>query len=204
MIGKLTGHVDTILKDSIILDISGVGYHVYGSAKTLQFASDSREKLSLLIETHVREDHIHLYGFWHESERDWFNILTTVKGVGAKLALTILGSIQPDYLTTVIASGDKAAFKSVSGVGPKLAERLITELKSHVSTLAAPNVTKATSSSSPTQTLTAHHADDAITALVQLGYNRSDAYHAIMKLTRVHEGATAEALIRHGLKELAS
>src|SRR5688572_4636847 len=131
MIGKLTGRVDDVAEDHAILDVGGVGYLIFASAKTLgQLVSG--QAASLRIETHVREDHFHLYGFTSEAERAWFKTLNTVQGVGVKMALAILSVFTPDQLLTAIGAQDKKAFTTVSGVGPKLAERIVTELKSTV------------------------------------------------------------------------
>ena len=128
MIYQLKGRVETLTKDQAILDVGGVGYGAFVSTQTL---SDLRvgEAAKLLIITHVREDHIHLYGFLSEGERDWFEILTGVQGVGPKVALAILGAMGPADLASALMLEDRRPFQAVSGVGPKMAARLVTELR---------------------------------------------------------------------------
>ena len=129
MIGKLTGTIDTLMKDSVILDVNGVGYVVSVSPRTSSSLQGVGHRVSLLIHTHVREDQIQLFGFADYIEQDWFNLLVTVQGVGNKVALAILGACPPEKLALIIASQDKAAISQADGVGPKLALRLLTELK---------------------------------------------------------------------------
>src|SRR5579863_9193080 len=135
MIGKLRGLIDSIGDDSIILDVGGVGYHVFCSSRTLAALPLVGEAAQLVIEMHVREDHIHLYGFPDSIERDWFRLLLTVQGVGNKIALAILGAYAPEQLAHSILAKDTAAFRAISGIGPKLAERIVTELKDKVTKL---------------------------------------------------------------------
>ncbi len=132
MIAMLAGVIDEIGPDRLVLDVNGVGYLVFCSSRTLARAPRRGEALRLLVETHVREDHIHLYGFAEESERHWFRLLNTVQGVGARLALAILGTLAPDALVTAILAQDKAALTRAEGVGPKLGQRIVTELKDKV------------------------------------------------------------------------
>src|SRR4026207_1256386 len=129
MIGKLRGIVDTYGEDYIILDVAGVGYQVYCSARTLQALPSPGELATLSIETHVREDQIRLFGFTSDAEREWFRLLQTVQGVGAKVALSGLGTVKPGELASAIAIGDKATIRRAPGVGTKVAERLVIELK---------------------------------------------------------------------------
>src|ERR1700748_3222507 len=129
MIGKLTGIIDNIAGSPLVLDVNGVGYVVTCSARTLRKIGPNKSPASLLIETHVREDAINLYAFAENEEQDWFKLLTTVQGVGAKVALSILSAVSPDELAQVIAAQDKTALTQADGVGPKLALRLVTELK---------------------------------------------------------------------------
>src|SRR5580704_4812127 len=124
MIGKLRGRIDEIHEDSVILDVGGVGYQIFCSSRTLAALPPVGETAQLIIETHVREDHIHLYGFPDTIERDWFNLLCTVQRVGNKMALSILGAYSPEQLAHAILAKDTAAFSRISGVGPKLAERI--------------------------------------------------------------------------------
>ena len=129
MIGKLTGLVDSSGDGWAIIDVSGVGYLVHCSGRSLANLPGAGETVSLLIETHVREDHIHLYGFLQEAERDWFLLLSTVQGVGARMALTILSALPPLELIQAIAAQDESMLTRANGVGPKLAGRIATELK---------------------------------------------------------------------------
>ena len=137
MIGKLRGVVDGLDEEGLILDVNGVGYVVAASAQTLRALPPIGEPAELLIETHVREDAIRLYGFLTASERDWFRLLQSVQGVGAKVALGILGALKPDALSLAIARQDKAMMARAPGVGPKLAARLVLELKDKAPTVAA-------------------------------------------------------------------
>ena len=135
MIGKLRGHLDSITSEGVILDVGGVGYLVHVSGRTLGALPPVGESASLLIETHVREDHIHLYGFAEAGERDWFRLLETVQGVGVRHALAILSVLTPGDLTQAVAAQDKRALARASGVGPKLAGRIVAELKDKVEEL---------------------------------------------------------------------
>jgi len=212
VIGKLRGKIDSIEQDYLILDVGGVGYIIYASAQTLRQMPPEGEVISMSIETHVREDHIHLYGFANPAEQKWFKILTTVKGVGTRMALSVLSVLAPEQLNTAIAAQDKAAFKSVNGVGPKLADRLLTELKDQVGTIASGEVALAALSSSTTIDSTGGVVEnsndkavsDAVSALTNLGYSRSDAYQTVTRLMADQEGeAKVEDIIRKSLRELA-
>ncbi|MCB2081565.1 MAG: Holliday junction branch migration protein RuvA [Hyphomicrobiales bacterium] len=200
MIGRLRGTVEAIENGVILLDVNGVGYEVYASGRTLAALAPGAT-VTLVIETHVREDHIHLYGFLNGEDRRWFRLLTTVKGVGARMAQAILGGLSPEELHTAIAARDKTPFTRISGVGPKLAERLITELKDKAGTIlpdestVIPLAGKASTSSG---------VNDAIQALTQLGYGRSEAYSAIHKAAASLQDASVSELVTLGLKELAS
>ncbi|HUK59825.1 MAG TPA: Holliday junction branch migration protein RuvA [Stellaceae bacterium] len=196
MIAMLAGVVDEIGPDRLVLDVNGVGYLVFCSGRTLARAPRRGEPLRLLVETHVREDHIHLYGFAEESERHWFRLLNTVQGVGARLALAVLGTLSPDALTTAILAQDKAAVTRAEGVGPKLAQRIVSELKDKVGTIA---LAAAHALPEGAEAATA----DAVSALVNLGYQRSEAYGAISSAARrLGPKAALDALIRAGLREL--
>src|SRR6476469_1144162 len=129
MIGKLKGIIDTYGEDYVIVDVGGVGYLVHCSARTLQALPAQGEAVTLAIETHVREDQIRLFGFTSDLEREWFRLLQTVQGVGAKVALSILSTLKPGELASAIAIADKAAIRRAPGVGPKVAERIVIELK---------------------------------------------------------------------------
>ncbi len=201
MIGKLKGRIDTREDDHLILDVGGVGYAVFCTTRTLA-ASESGTALELIIDTHVREDHIHLYGFTSKTERDWFRLLTTVQGVGVRMGMAILGLYAPDQLTTIIAAQDKKQLTAVSGVGPKLAERIVTELKSKVGSLPT-GISMNSDKASPALTKGGLF-DDATSALVNLGYGRAESYSAVARAAQTKENASLDELIRLGLKELAA
>ena len=137
MIGKLRGTIDSVREGHAILDVNGVGYMVFAASSTLGQLEQISGEVSLVIETHVREDHIHLYGFLTEADRSWFTLLTTVQGVGAKMALSIQTCFEADELTTIIAAQDKTAITRAKGVGAKVGERIITELKNKVANMPA-------------------------------------------------------------------
>lgn len=211
MFAKLTGKIDTLFQDSMILDVNGVGYHVFASGKTLGMIGNSGDPVSLLIETHVREDHIHLYGFSSVAERDWFRLLTSVQGVGAKSGLAILSVCAPDRLVVAIASNDSHALRQAEGVGPKLAMRIVTELKDKVSALnlgpiqADPIKKKATKGEAAIPVSNFSLDQDAVSALVNLGYARSEAFSAVMQARQKSNDdtpPTIDGLIKSALKEL--
>ena len=204
MIGKLRGLIDSYHDDHIILDVGGVGYVVQCSSRTLQNLPRAGEAASLAIETQVREDAIRLFGFISDSERDWFRLLQSVQGVGAKVALAILGVLAPNDLASAIALQDKAMVARAPGVGPKLAARIVAELKDKAPAFGGidPNIAKLADGDSvrgapkPVQ--------DAISALVNLGYGRPQAAAAIAASVKaLGEAAETGALIRRGLRELA-
>lgn len=200
MIGKLTGTIDSIAGSQVILDVGGVGYVITCSARTLRHLGPSKSAASLLIETQIREDAFNLYGFAGSEEQSWFRLLTTVQGVGAKVALSILSTLAPSELAHVIAAQDKAALTQADGVGPKLALRLVTELKDKVPAfLAAPIPLhgKADASTPPAP------AGDAISALINLGYRRTEAFAAVASAARQNPQAKLDDLIRLGLSELS-
>jgi Holliday junction DNA helicase RuvA len=204
MIGKLTGTVDEVTGDSAIIDVGGVGYTVFGSSRTLARLAQAGSAVSLYIETHVREDHIHLYGFLERVERDWFRLLLTVQGVGARVALSILGVLSPGELATAIAAQDKAAVGRANGVGPKLAGRIVLELKEKAGGMAfGPAALQGAGDAAPAPENAAF--GDAVSALVNLGYRRSEAYSAIARAAgSLGAEAKADQLIRAGLKELSA
>ena len=196
MIAKLTGLIDAAMAEGIVLDVNGVGYLVFCSPRTLARLPAKGAPASLLIETHVREDHIHLYGFADVAERDWFRLLTTVQGVGAKLAQAVLGVLSPDDLARAIAAGDKASLARAPGVGQKLAGRIAAELKDKVGAVALGPAVAAL----PERGVEA----DAVSALVNLGYRRAEAFEAVAAATRrLGGGAQVDQLIKAGLKELS-
>ena len=203
MIGKLKGVVDSVDEENLILDVGGVGYLVSASARTLRALPSVGENAELLIETHVREDAIRLYGFLDAQEREWFRLLQSVQGVGAKVALGILGALSADALSSAIARQDKAMMARAPGVGPKLAARLVLELKDKAPALGAADFAGADASAERTPKLP-KAAEDAILALVGLGYAHPQAAAAVARISAQlgHEAQTA-ALVRAGLKELA-
>jgi Holliday junction DNA helicase RuvA len=204
MIHKLKGLIDTLESDHIILDVGGVGYGVFCSGNTLRLLPKTGESASLFIETHVREDHIHLYGFATAEEQEAFQTLVKVSGVGAKMAMAVLSAMTPSQIATAVASADQSAFKAVSGVGPKLASRLITELKDKFKFAGIGVALNAINNDMVAAVAAANNnINDAISALVNLGYGRSDAYSVITTIAIKNDNAEVDILIREGLKELA-
>jgi Holliday junction DNA helicase RuvA len=202
MIAKLAGVLDQIAADSAIVDVSGVGYLAFCSTRTLGRLPPVGSPVRLLIETHVREDHIHLYGFIDAAERDWFRLLTTVQGVGARLALAVLSVLGPAELGLAILSQDKASLARAEGVGPRLAARIVNELRDKTGGLAiSAQAGPITPSVEP---IGDGPAADAVSALVNLGYRRAEAFGAVATaVRRLGPTAAAEELIRAGLRELA-
>jgi Holliday junction DNA helicase RuvA len=204
MIGKLRGIVDSFGEDFVILDVSGVGYIAHCSARTLQRMPKAGEPAELSIETHVREDMIRLYGFRSDAEREWFRLLQTVQGVGARVALGVLSALEPEALANAIATGDKTAISRAPGVGPRLAARMAAELKDKAPAFAPVDpsliaLTDAVGAGAAPQPVA-----DAISALVNLGYPQVQAATAVAAaLKSAGEGAEARVLIRLGLRELA-
>jgi Holliday junction DNA helicase RuvA len=203
MIAKLAGLLDQIMPDGAVIDVGGVGYLVFCSTRTIGQLPAPGAAARLLVETHVREDHIHLYGFIDAVERDWFRLLTTVQGVGARLALALLSTLSPDQLALAILSQDKATLARADGVGPRLAARIANELRDKVGGLAT--AAPATEAASPAAIgREAGAAADAVSALVNLGYRRAEAFGAVAAAARkLGEAAALDALIRAGLQELA-
>ncbi len=203
MIAKLKGLVDSISEDCCVIDVNGVGYLVFCSGRTLGNLPSVGEAVTLMIETHVREDHIHLFGFTSELEKSWFTLLQTVQGVGAKVTLAILSTVGTDELSNSIAAQDKTVVGRATGVGPKLATRIITELKDKVAGFAiTPSMATAKGGAvSPATDNTV--IQDAVSALVNLGYRQTEAYMAVAGVARSFDGeASVSDLIRLGLKEL--
>jgi Holliday junction DNA helicase RuvA len=200
MIAKLIGTVDEIAADAAVIDVAGVGYQAFCSGRTLARLPSVGAPVQLLIETHVREDHIHLYGFIDRGERDWFRLLVTVQGVGARLALAILTVLAPEALELAILAQDKAALARAEGVGAKLAARIVNELRDKTGALAG----AAAGLAAPSAPAPPGAAADAVSALVNLGYRRSEAFGAVAAAARRLGGeAGTDALIRAGLQELA-
>ena len=204
MIGKLKGVIDSYGEDFIILDVHGVGYVVQCSTRTLQSLPKAGEAATLAIETQVREDAIRLFGFAGDAERDWFRLLQSVQGVGAKVALAILGVLPPGDLATAIATQDKVMVSRAPGVGPKLAARIVAELKDKAPAFAAFDPVIARLAGAEEAKSAPKPVQDAISALVNLGYGRPQAAAAVAaSLKALGESAETSALIRRGLKELA-
>jgi Holliday junction DNA helicase RuvA len=204
MIGKLKGLIDSYGEDYVIVDVGGVGYEVHCSARTLQELPGVGQPATLSIETHVREDQIRLFGFVTEIEREWFRLLQTVQGVGAKVALSALGTLKPSELASAIAMRDKAMVARTPGVGPKVAERIVTELKDKAPayTNVDPALVRLTGALDDKRAPAP--VTDAVSALVNLGYAQAQAAAAIAAAARsAGEGAEATTLIRLGLRELA-
>jgi Holliday junction DNA helicase RuvA len=204
MIGKLKGIIDSYGEDFIIVDVNGVGYLVHCSARTLQALPAAGEPVALAIETHVREDQIRLFGFLSDGEREWFRLLQTVQGVGTKVALSILGTLKPADLASAIALRDKATVARSPGVGPKVAERIVTELKDKAPAYADLDPAVIHLSGAVDEKRAPQPVSDAVSALVNLGYGQPQATAAIAAAVRAAgEGADAKSLIRLGLKEIA-
>jgi Holliday junction DNA helicase RuvA len=203
MIASLTGTLAARDTDQAIVDVGGVGYLVFASRRTLDGLPGVGEAVRLHVETHVREDHIHLYGFLDEAERRWFRTLMTVQGVGARVALAILSVLAPDELIRAIAAQDKAAVSRAEGVGPKLAGRIVSELKDKAGEATLAQVTRIGPSAAPPGDI--GPTADAVSALVNLGYGRSEAFGAIAEAARAAgASASVEALVKAGLKELGA
>jgi Holliday junction DNA helicase RuvA len=204
MIGKLKGIIDGYGEDHVILDVNGVGYLVHCSARTLQSLPAQGEPATLSIETHVREDQIRLFGFASNVEREWFRLLQTVQGVGVKVALAVLGTLRPAELASAVAMRDKATIGRTPGVGPKVAERIVTELKDKAPAYADIDPAVIRLSGDVEERRAPQPVADAMSALVNLGYGHPQAAAAIAAAARsAGEGAETAQLIRLGLKELA-
>jgi holliday junction DNA helicase RuvA len=204
MIGKLKGVIDGYGEDYVIVDVGGVGYVAHCSARTLQALPATGEPVVLSIETHVREDQIRLFGFLSDLEREWFRLLQTVQGVGTKVALSVLGTLKPADLANAVAMRDKSMIARSPGVGPKVAERIVTELKDKAPAYASVDPALVRLSGAIEEKRAPQPVLDAISALVNLGYGQPQAAAAIAVANRTAgEGANAADLIRRGLKELA-
>jgi len=196
MIALLTGRVESLDAGACIIDVNGVGYLVQASTRTLSALPKAPALARVLIETVVREDAILLYGFADPAERDWFRLLTTVQGVGAKVALSILSGLAPRDLIGAIAAGDRASLTRVAGVGPKLAIRLLTELREKAGAMPAGGI----AAPIPQGGLAA----DALSALGNLGYRRIESQPAVEGvIERLGEGAKLDVVIRETLRVLA-
>lgn len=206
MIGKLRGIYDSSGPDSVILDVSGVGYVVFVSAQTLRSLPSVGQEAMLLIETHVREEYIHLYGFMSSDERLWFRHLFTVQGVGGRVALAILSALPLTQLINAIASEDKKMLSKADGVGPKLGARIVTELREKArSYLGFAGVASKVVGSDVVVPMAGDHTltQDAISALINLGYGRQDAFTVVHQLIKKQSDLSIDLLIKAALKELS-
>lgn len=199
MIAKLRGTVDTIGEDSVIIDVNGVGYLVHASSRTLAQLPPTGQTVTLFIETQVREDAITLFGFAKGEEQRWFRLLTTVQGVGAKVALSILTALSPAELGTAVAHQDRTALARANGVGPKLAQRIVIELKDKVGAILPDFEVAPAAAAAPGSALA-----DAVSALVNLGYKPAEASAAVSAAARKVGEAGLDDLIKAALKEAMS
>ncbi|MEM1285267.1 MAG: Holliday junction branch migration protein RuvA [Pseudomonadota bacterium] len=205
MIGKLRGRVDAVMEDSLILDVGGVGYEIYGSSKLLGRYKGGEEAVELWIDTLVREDMIRLNGFESQSERSWFRLLQSVQGVGAKVALAILGTLSTGDLASAIALQDKAMVARAPGVGPKVAQRIVAELKDKAPTLSSDTSGALGLQQELGEGVAASAVVDAVSALTNLGYSAQAASSAVSKaVSEAGDDAPTATLIRLGLKNLAA
>ena len=204
MIGKLKGVIDSYGQDFVILDVGGVGYQVHCAARTLQGLPAPGEAATLAIETYVREDQIRLYGFASDAEREWFRLLQTVQGVGARVGMSVLGTLKPAELANAIATRDKAVVARSPGVGSKVAERIVSELKDKAPGFADVDPTVVHLAGALDEKRAPRPVADAVSALINLGYGQTQAAAAIAAASRAAgDGADTATLIRQGLKELA-
>ena len=205
MIGKLKGILDSIGDDNIIIDVNGVGYEVNCSSRTLASLPAIGEPCSMAIETHVRETEIKLFGFANDMERDWFKLLQSVQGVGAKVALAIQSTLSASDLASAIALQDKAMVARAPGVGPKVAQRIVLELKNKVPAYSGDAAADLGLAHDIGDGIASSAVQDAVSALGNLGYSSQQAAGAVSSaLTKAGEDADSATLIRIGLKELAS
>lgn len=205
MIGKLKGLVDSFGDDWVLIDCGGVCYEAFCSTRTLQSLPRVGEATVLFIETIVREDMIRLYGFANDVEKFWFNLLMTVQGVGARVALAILSVLTPSDLSSAIALQDKAMIGRASGVGPKLAVRVVTELKGKVPAFGGMDAGTLGLQSALGEGVATSNVADAVSALTNLGYSSAQASAALSRIVaREGDDTPTEKLIRLGLRELSS
>jgi Holliday junction DNA helicase RuvA len=204
MIGKLKGTIDEIGEDHVVLDVHGVGYVAFCSARTLGKLGSSGEAAVLFIETYVREDQFRLFGFLSALEREWFRLLQSVQGVGSKVALAVLSTLTPGELANAIALQDKTAVSRAPGVGPKVAVRIMTELRNKAPAFAGEASASIGLKQELGEGVAAAPVADAVSALTNLGYSRDQAANAVAAaLKNGGEGADSAKLIRLGLKELS-
>jgi holliday junction DNA helicase RuvA len=212
MIAKLTGVIDSTAQNHAIIDVNGVGYLVHASNRTLSRIGPKGTHVSVMIETIVREDAFLLYGFADAAEKEWFQILCTVQGVGPKAAQAILSAVSPEQLPLIIASQDKTALRQADGVGDKLATRIVTELKEKAGKMALGaaaqqkvSEARAKAGKGGTVEVPKSASNDAVSALINLGYGRAEAFGAVANVVRDHgEGIALGDLIRESLKELSA
>ena len=204
MIGKLKGTVDEIGEDHVVVDVHGVGYVAYCSARTLSNLPGTGEAVTLFIETYVREDMIRLFGFASTLEREWFRLLQNVQGIGAKVALSVLGTLAPADLANAIALRDIAMVSRAPGVGKRVAERIVTELKNKAPAFAGEAIGTIGLKQEIGEGVAPRPVADAVSALTNLGYSRDQAANAVAAaLKEAGEDADSTKLIRLGLKELS-
>lgn len=205
MIGKLKGLVDQFGDDRVLIDCGGVCYEVFCSGRTLQALPRVGEAAVVFVETIVREDLIRLYGFASESEKSWFNLLTTVQGVGSRVALAILSVMTPSELSSAVALQDKAMIGRANGVGPKLALRVVTELKGKVPAMGGVDAGTLGLQAALGDGVASGNIADAVSALTNLGYSSAQASAAVARVVaKEGDGTPTEKLIRLGLRELSS
>jgi holliday junction DNA helicase RuvA len=201
MIGKLKGKIDSIYDDKLILDVNGVGYNVYASSKTLNSLQEKKgQEVILLIETIVKEEQIHLYGFALEIEKTWFNELCKVSGVGSKVGLKILGALSINDIVLALNSGDKVLFSKVPGIGPKLALRIVSELKDSAKKISGEFIVSGNKGERTEAENTSKILSDAISALENLGYKRITIYPIINQQITQNPDITLETLITNSLR----
>lgn len=204
MIGKLKGTIDEIGEDHVVLDVHGVGYVAYCSSRTLGKLGSAGEAAVLFIETYVREDQLRLFGFLSALEREWFRLLQSVQGVGAKVALAVLSVLTPGELANAIALQDKTSISRAPGVGPKVAVRIVTELKNKAPAFAGEAAAGIGFKQELGEGAVPAPVADAVSALTNLGYSRDQAANAVAAaLKSGGEGQDSAKLIRLGLRELA-
>lgn len=203
MIGKLKGKVDAVGESFLVVDVHGVGYEVQASSRTLRNLKPG-DDVSLTIDTHVREDAIRLFGFQSEFERSWFRTLQTIQGVGAKVALSVLGVLGPQEIANAVVLGNWAAVEEAPGVGKKLAQRIVAELKDKAPSLSVAGLPTPAGIATAAAPPVGLAAAESISALTNLGYNPAQANTAVALASReLGEAADTAALIKRALKELA-
>ena len=201
MIGKLTGRLDTVSDHGAIIDVAGVGYSVFASSRTLSQLGSVGDVVTVLVQTHVREDHINLYAFYSDDEKRWFQTLQTVQGVGVKAALAILSALNSDDIMNSLLNEDKTMFVRAEGVGQKLASRIVSELKDQVKGVSVGNLSNTEIIKNQDTSLLV----DAISAMVNLGFSRFEAQKAVYQVSSEPTNTeTLDKLVAATLKELAS